>query len=227
MTDESFMRSVPAAALRGLENGRLAGLGPGGVELLELLGREEHLAAHLDIGRDGVLLAGLEPVRDRADRADVGRDVLADAAVATRDAAGQHAVLVRQRDRQAIDLELAEELGVVDAFAQDARVPALELLDRERVVEAVEPLPVLVGLERRRDHAADLLRRRVGRAELGQLLLEALELADQLVVVVVGDDRCVVAVIALPMLLDRLGELLVPLPQVVIGRHAIDFIVAR
>ena len=176
---------------------RLAGLGPRGVELLERLGREEHLAAHLDVGRHRVLLGAGQPVRDDLDRADVGGDVLADPAVAAGDAAGQHAVLVRQRDRQAVDLELAQELGLrrrPRGGSGRARTRAPRARTRCRGSSCRSRCSYASNVDDA--HAADLLRRRVGRAELGQLLLEALELADQLVVLVVGDDRCVVAVIA-------------------------------
>ena len=48
VTRGSFCRSEPAAALRGLANGRLAGVEHRRVEPLERLDRQEHLAAHLD-----------------------------------------------------------------------------------------------------------------------------------------------------------------------------------
>jgi hypothetical protein len=69
-----------------------------------------------------------------------------------------------------------------------------------------------------------LLGRRVGRAKLGQLLLQALELAHQRVVLTIGDRGRVVAVVALPVLFDLFGEFLVPLPEIV--RHASEPIVA-
>ncbi len=66
----------------GVGEDRLAGLGHRLVEPLERGHRQEHLAAHLDeLGHRELVGAG-EPVRDRVDRLDVGRDVLAGAAVA-------------------------------------------------------------------------------------------------------------------------------------------------
>ena len=53
-------------------------------------------------------------------------DVLAHPAVAARDAACEHAVLVGERDGQAVDLELAEEVGRLGAFTEESRVPRLE-----------------------------------------------------------------------------------------------------
>ena len=103
----SFWRSEPAAALRGLAKGLLAGLDQPGVELLEVLHREVDLAADLDERRDTV---ALQPVRDLGDGPDVGRDVLAGAAVAAGGGAGQPAVLVGEVDGEAVDLELAQEV---------------------------------------------------------------------------------------------------------------------
>ena len=63
VTRGSFCRSEPAAELRGLANGGLAGLEQRVVEPLEGLDREEHLAAHLDqLGHRELVGAG-QPVR--------------------------------------------------------------------------------------------------------------------------------------------------------------------
>lgn len=59
--------------------GLLAGFDEAGVELLELLHREEDLAADLHQGGEVV---AVQPLGDVRDGADVGGDVLADAAVA-------------------------------------------------------------------------------------------------------------------------------------------------
>ena len=61
-----------------------------------------------------------QPERDRADRAQVRRDVLADVAVAARRRPHEHAVLVAQADREPVELELG---GVLDR----ARRPELQL----------------------------------------------------------------------------------------------------
>ena len=81
--------------------GRLAGLGAALVERLEVGDRQVDLAAHFDQLRRVV-----DPQRDRPDRAQVLGHVLADPAVAAGRAADQDAVLVGERDRQAVDLRL-------------------------------------------------------------------------------------------------------------------------
>ena len=72
---------------------------------------------------------------------------------------------------------------------------------------------VVDGGELGRDRAADLLRRRVGRAQLGELLLERLEPAQPQVEVGVGQGRVVEHVVAPAGVLDLLGQRLVALPR--------------
>ena len=126
--------------------------------------------------------------RERADRPDVRRDVVARGTVAARGAADEAAALVDEVDREPVDLQVGRVLDRVrlEPFA-DARVPLLELfervgvLDREhrRVVRRRRKLGVRL--------ASDARRRRVGARELRVLLLERLQLAHQLVEVVVRD----------------------------------------
>src|SRR5690606_42160726 len=76
---------------------------------------------------------------DVTDGADVPRDVLADEAVAPRGAPDQHAVLVQQRDGQAVDLQLDHVAGLAD-LGDDAGVavlPGAQLGFVERVVQRV------------------------------------------------------------------------------------------
>ena len=84
---------------------RLAGVPQLLVEPVEVLEAQEDLAAHLQPG--GRIVAA-QPVRHGADRADVGGDVLADVAVAAGGPADELAVLVGDRDRDAVDLRLAD-----------------------------------------------------------------------------------------------------------------------
>ena len=129
------------------------GLGAPLVERGEVRQRHVDLAAHLDQRRRVV-----DPQRDRADRAQVVRDVLADLAVAARGAAHEHAVAVEQRHRQPVDLRLGHEL--------ERRV--LDPLAREVVAHAVDPGPQL------------LLGARVGEREHRLQVRDLLELADRL-----------------------------------------------
>ena len=108
MTLASFWRSDPAAALRGLEKRRRPAALLAPVELVEGGDGEVDLAPDLDDlwglpGRQGEL------GRDGAERAHVGGHVLAHPPVAACRAAHEAAPLVGERDREAVDLRLADK----------------------------------------------------------------------------------------------------------------------
>ena len=111
VTRGSFWRSEPAAALRGLAN---IGLPASAIDSLSRLnastGRNTSPRTSTQVGH-GVVVGRGEPVRHRVDGLDVGRDVLAGHAVAAGERADQPALLVEQVDREAVDLELAEQVG--------------------------------------------------------------------------------------------------------------------
>ena len=127
-------------------------------------------------------------------------------AVAAGQRPDQPALLVEQVDREAVDLELAQQVGRLDAVAGQPGVPGLELLVGERVVEALHPLQVVDRGELGRDRAADLLGRRVRGPQLGELLLERLEPAQPLVEVGVVEGRVVEDVVAPARVLDLLAD---------------------
>src|SRR5690606_12005890 len=196
--------------------GLVAGGHQAGVELLELLHREEDLAP--DLHQVGHLLAG-EPVGDLRDGADVGRDVLTGAAVAAGRRAGEAAPLVGEVDGQAVDLELAQEVELLVAqLPVDALDPGGEILVVEGVVQGEHARAVLDGGELRLVRPRDLPGRRVGRAQRGGLLLQGLQLAQQPVELGVADHGRVVHVVPEAVLLDLLRELYVLLAR--LGGHA-------
>jgi hypothetical protein len=167
---------------------RLARLGLPLVQLVELAHRHEHLAAHLDGLRPA---SPGEPRRRSRYRADVRRDVLSGRAVAPGRCAHQDAAAVDQRDRQAVDLQLAQVRAGPEVRCQPLgpRRPGVKFLGRERVVQAEQPLQVLDRSEVGGDQVADLLRRRVRRAQLRVTVLQAAQLPHERVVVGVGDQR--------------------------------------
>ena len=192
-------------------------------------GRQGHvdLAPHLEhVGR-----ALAEPVGDLGDRADVLGDVLARAPVAPGGGPHVAAVLVADRDGQAVDLQLAHVADLVGRLVvgggRRPGQPPVQPLDpgpqlvlAEHVVEAHHRHPVHDrGEHRGLRGAADLLGRRVGRDELGELLLERPQLADQLVVLGVADGRVVELVVAPVVLGDLRAQLRGPLLDLPVG-HA-------
>ena len=213
VTRGSFCRSEPAAALRGLAN---TGLPASVIDTLSRsnasVGRNTSPRTSTSAGH-GELVAPGQPVWHRVDRLDVGGDVLAGAPVAAGQRPHQPALLVQQVDGQPVDLELAQQVGVLHAVALEPGVPGLELLVAERVVEALHRPEVVDRREVGRDRAADLLRRRVGRAQLGPLLLERLQPPQPDVVVGVGQRRVVEHEVAPAGVLDLLDDLLVLGPR--------------
>ena len=138
---------------------RLALLDHAGVDVGEGRDREVDLAAHLEQLRD--VVPG-QLLRDALHRADVGGDVLPRGAVAAGGGAHQPALLVDDRDRDAVDLELAQEAGARAALPLDAGRPGGQLVAGEGVVQALHPLEVLDRRERGGEAAVDLLARRLG-----------------------------------------------------------------
>ena len=196
-------------AVAGIGERRLALGDQAGVEVLEVGDPEEHLAAHLEHTRHREFLGAGELFGDVVDGAGVERDVLTGAAVAAGRGAHQPAVAVDQRQRHPVDLELAQVVRVVTDLAADARGPGRKLLGREHVVQAQHPFEMLGrGEVGREAGATDQLRRRIGGAQFGVLVLERLQLTQQLVELCVGDDRCVPHVVAELVLAHLVGEFL-------------------
>src|SRR5215210_201920 len=208
--------------------GRVARVGEGGLTLLRPLlvdageagDREVDLTTNLDqLGRI------LDPQWDRLDRLQVLRDVLADAAVASRRAAREDTVLVGERDREPVDLRLRDVAdlapGDVEALelALHALRPGAELVLVPRVGEREHRLVVGDLLELVERLAADALRRRVRREQLGMIFFDPSQLAQQVVVVGVGDLRVVEDVVAVVVVGDLPPELLGSLLDGLCGAH--------
>ena len=151
---------------------QLAGLRAFPVHLLEGRPREIDLTPDLDATRHVLS----KPERDRADRADVARHLLARRSVASRGRAHKRTVLVGQGDAHAVDLQLGD---VVDGVGKCPRlgqslthafIEGPELVLVIGVVQAEHRLGVANALESVARPAADPLRRRIRRHE-GRILL--------------------------------------------------------
>jgi hypothetical protein len=171
----------------------------------ERLDRKVDLAADLEQLRDAA--PGLEPERDAADRPDVRGDVLADEPVAARRADVQGAVGVHELDRDPVDLRLAHVLDALTAEElPDALVERRELFARRHVLEREHRMAVARRLELRERRGPDPLRGRVGGAQLGMLVFQLLEAAEERVVLGVGHERVVEDVVAVVVLLDLAAQ---------------------
>ena len=145
-----------------VREGVLAGGNHGLVELLEVGGGDEHLAANLDFF--GVALAA-QLLRDAGDGAHVVGDVLAGGAVTAGCRAHEGAVAVKQVHGQAVDLQLGEPARGGAGKVADALLglgqPGAQLLEGEDVLEGVHAFQVGDGREGFDGFAADLLGGRV------------------------------------------------------------------
>ena len=208
--------------------GRVARIGEHGVFGLRLLlvQLEKILLEHVDFaahfaGRRNV--AALQLVRNVLDGADIGGDVLARETVAARRSADQFAVLVAQRQRQAIDLRLGHQRrnmpGVELEKAPDAVDELGNVLVAEGVAERQHGNGMLHFRKAARGRGADRLRRRIRRHQIGKFCLDRFQPLAQRVVGGVRNRRRILLVVPLvmrfelqrqPHVLDlglRLGEL--------------------
>jgi hypothetical protein len=198
--------------IAGIREGRLALLHHRCVDIGEAGDREVDLAADLEPLRQVV---PVELLRDVGHRAHVGRDVLPRRPVAAGGRAHQPSALVQQRDRQAVDLELAQVARAGATLALDPLGPGGQLVAGERVVQALHPLQVVDRREGGGEAAVDLLAGRVRRDQRRMRGLDRLELAHQLVVLAVADQRLVADVIGEGEAVELLGEVAVPAARVV------------
>ena len=174
------------------------------VELLERRERHEDLAPHLEPRRNA---RPAQLPRDRSYRVDVCGHVFAGVAVTPSGAPHQSAVLVEERDREAVELRLADEAHRIGDHLLDASAPGQQLVTLERIVEREHGDHMAHGSERGRERCADLAQRRVGRSQPGVTLLELLQLANQLVELGVGDLGIVIAEVPLAVITDLRRQL--------------------
>ena len=182
----------------------LAGRFAFGVEAVERGVGHQDLAA--DFEEVGPVVA-LQPQGHRADRADVGRHVVALRAVAARHGPQQPAVFVGERDGRAVELQFADVLRRAD-FALDALDELVELLERVGVAERQHREPVPNGAELARQVAAHAHRRGVGVGQLGMGAFELLEFAHQGVEFEIGDLGRILDVVLEIMIFELPAQLL-------------------
>ena len=184
------------------------GLG-GGVQGLEAGLRHVAFAAQLQ-GRRKVADGGqglvAQAQRHVLDGAHVGGDVLARGAVAARGGAHEAAVLVGERNRGAVDLQLAHERRNAAEELLDAGEPFVELACAHGVVERVHAPLVHDGRELLADVAADALGGACRVDELGMRRLEGAQLVHERVECGVAYGRRVLGVIQVGVVLDLAAQ---------------------
>ena len=170
------------------------------------------LAAHLDARV--AIGAHMREARFRqvhghvADGAHVERNVFAGRAVAARGGANEGTIFIGERYAQAVDFQLAGVRGLARAQRVfGALQPFVELGQVHGVVHGIHARHVGDGRELLAHVAAHALRVAVGRDQVGELRLDALQLDEQLVEGAVGDFRRVERVIAIGMVVEQMSQL--------------------
>ncbi len=185
------------------------------VELLERLVRHVDLSAHLE-QRRGI---SQEAEGNGIDRPEVGGHVLSDRPVAPRRPPDEDSVLVGERHREAVDLQLAHvAVGRIAELTGDALLPRPEIVGGLGVVERAQRSKVLDRGEHLRRRSADTPGRRVGCDEVRVTFLELHQLGDECVVLGIGDLGIVEDVVAMGVVPDPLAQLLHPLRGCAHGR---------
>ena len=200
--DGSFWRRLPAAALRGFAN---ACLPFSTAATFSASKRHVHLAAQLH-RRVRVAQAAQRALaqaqRHVLHRAHVGGDVLARGAVAARCGAHQAAVLVRERDGRAVDLELAHHGHHAPERLRHTLDPRVQLVQVHGVVQRVHAPGMAHGSELLAHVAAHALRGAGRVDQLGMRGLQLAQLAHERVERGVGYLGRVVGVVQVAVMLD-------------------------
>ena len=189
---------------RVLEQG-LAGVLPLAVHALERRARQIHFAADLEpaVGR------AAELQRNRANRSDIRGHFFAAHAVAAGRPAHEASGLVRQRDAQAVDLQLRDirDVSLSEARASaHAFVEGAQLLVVVGVVEAEHRHEMLDGVEPFDRTSGNALCRRIGRDEIGVFGFERFELVEQAVELLVRDLGRAADVVTLLVVTDAVAQ---------------------
>ena len=173
------------------------------VPALEIGPRHVDLAAHFQHLRPAL---SLQMPGDDGDRAQIGGDILAGAAVTTGRALHEHAILVAQADRQAVELRLDREHQI--ASIQPFLDPTHEITHFLVGINARLWLRIAEGIAQRQHRHRVLhrgksagwgrthfTRRRIAIHRFGMLALQRFEFTHQRVVLRIGDVRRVFFVI--------------------------------
>ncbi len=154
-------------------------------------------------------VVAVEPQGHRADRAHVGRHVVALRAVAPRHGAHEASVFVGERYGRAVELQLAHVFGRPD-LPFDAGDEFVEFVGRVGVAQREHRESVAHAAELRRDVAAHAHRGRVGIGVFGVFALQLRQLAHQRVELEVGDFGSVLHIVFAVVAMELASELLDP-----------------
>ena len=154
------------------------------VEAVERGIGHQHFAPYFEeIG----VVAPLQVQRNGANRADIGRYVIAPCAVAPRHGTEQSSVFVGERDGRAVEFELADELRLSELFL-DASDEFVQLVERIGIAQRKHRIFVLHLDKVLVDVAAHAHARRSGIEMFRMPGFQILQFPHQLVELLIGDD---------------------------------------
>jgi len=185
------LTQTPGGGVARIRENGITGPGTSLVHLLEPVEREIDLAANFDPPAGSALV---QTERDITHRAKVQCDVLADRSISARGTHDENLILIGERHRDAVDLQLrgvSRPRDIVARHADQPLFPRPQLLVIEGVAEREHRPNVLMLGELALGLGADSEGRRVGGEALRKIPFDLLELAKQLVVFGVRDSRTV------------------------------------
>ena len=178
-----------------------------GIECLKISLRHEHFAADFE-DRGNI---ARQPMRNIRYGPHIGSYIFPHLPVASRGRLHQFAIFIAQRAGQAVNLILCRQrdrrIGWQIQKAPDTRDEILDIFIRKRVVEAHHPLGVGDLTQRRRFYGCTDLR--VGAVRPHQLRKSSLQFVippDKRIELSIRNLGCVMRMIELVMMRDRLGE---------------------
>jgi hypothetical protein len=176
------------------------------VQLLEAVPRHVHLAAN----RQELGVVATQPLWHGGDRPHLRGDVVAALAVAPRHRAVVDTVLVDDFDREAVELRFTAvaDRAVVARVGEPAANPVVELADRlglAALVQRAHRCDVLDRVKFVNRCPADALSWTVRRRQV-ECRLQVFEPREEGVVGAVADDRVVLDVVAVVVVVDRLPQ---------------------
>ena len=146
--------------------------------------------------------------RDAANGSEIGGDIVAGGAVAARCAASEDAFLITEINGEAVHFGLDDPIEFfVRQDALNAIYKFAQFLLRIGVVEAQHRFEMLDRFESLKRLAADALRWRIGRDEIGKLFFQIEKLTIETVIVLVGDGRLGEDIVGMVVLADFVDQL--------------------
>ena len=218
-SDILFRLDCAGDCVAGVGKGRLARFLPSCIESLKFPPRQQYLASYLHSIRE---IISLESERDRPDRADRLRHILAILPIAAGECLVEQSLLVDHRDRDTVKLQLRYQLrGLANRFSEPP-VEVFHLAYAVGIGKGEHRHSVgdsSAGSNPTDEFAPHSLRRRVGGDQLRMGFLKRLQLLHQEIEVPVADGGSGEDVVPILVLLQLVSQLLYPSAGFIEGHY--------